>query len=150
MASARAPRSTNVAPIVACQSPQSPPASLGGAPTTTFARGGSTVTRVASAAAFGAKIIRAPKLFHGKTSEIEHDGKGIYHGVATPLTAMRYHSLIVERRSLPRSLQVSAETRGGVIMGLRHRKFKVEGVQFHPESVLTESGKQILQNFLGL
>lgn len=101
-------------------------------------------------AAFGAKIIRAPKLFHGKTSEIEHDGKGIFHGVANPLTATRYHSLIVERKTLPRSLEVSAETRDGVIMGLRHRKFRVEGVQFHPESVLTESGKQILKNFLAL
>ena len=100
-------------------------------------------------AAFGAKIVRAPKLFHGKTSEIEHDGKGIFHGVPNPLTGTRYHSLIVERKSLPRSLEISAETRDGVIMGLRHRKLKVEGVQFHPESVLTESGKQILKNFLG-
>jgi len=101
-------------------------------------------------AAFGAKIVRAPKLFHGKTSEIEHDGKGIFHGVPNPLMATRYHSLIVERKSLPRALEISAETRDGVIMGLRHRKFKVEGVQFHPESVLTESGKHILKNFLGL
>jgi len=101
-------------------------------------------------AAFGANIIRAPKLFHGKTSEIEHDGKGIFRGVPNPLTATRYHSLIVERKSLPRSLEVSAETRDGIIMGVRHRKFKVEGVQFHPESVLTESGKQILKNFLCL
>jgi para-aminobenzoate synthetase component II len=101
-------------------------------------------------AAFGAKIIRAPKLFHGKTSEIEHDGKGIFRGVPNPLTATRYHSLIVERKLLPRSLEISAETRDGIIMGLRHRKFKVEGVQFHPESVLTESGKQILKNFLTL
>ena len=100
-------------------------------------------------AAFGAKIVRAPKLFHGKTSEIEHDGKGIFHGVPNPLMATRYHSLIVERKSLPRSLEISAETRDGVIMGLRHRKLKVEGVQFHPESVLTESGKHILKNFLG-
>jgi anthranilate synthase/aminodeoxychorismate synthase-like glutamine amidotransferase len=99
-------------------------------------------------AAFGAKIIRAPKLFHGKTSEIEHDGKGIFHGVRNPLTATRYHSLIVERKSLPRCLEVSAETRDGIIMGVRHRKWRVEGVQFHPESVLTESGKQILKNFL--
>jgi anthranilate synthase/aminodeoxychorismate synthase-like glutamine amidotransferase len=101
-------------------------------------------------AAFGAKIVRAPKLFHGKTSEIEHDGKGLFRGVPNPLTATRYHSLIVERKSLPRSLEISAETRDGIIMGLRHRKFKAEGVQFHPESVLTESGKQILKNFLGL
>jgi para-aminobenzoate synthetase component II len=101
-------------------------------------------------AAFGGKIIRAPQLFHGKTSEIEHDGKGIFRLVANPFTATRYHSLIVERKSLPRELEVTAETRDGVIMGLRHRKYKVEGVQFHPESVLTESGKQILKNFLAL
>ena len=101
-------------------------------------------------AAFGAKIVRAPKLFHGKTSEIEHDGKGIFRSVPNPLIATRYHSLIVERESLPRELQISAETEDGVIMGLRHRKLKVEGVQCHPESVLTESGKQILKNFLEL
>jgi para-aminobenzoate synthetase component II len=101
-------------------------------------------------AAFGAKIIRAPKLFHGKTSEIEHDGKGIFRSVPNPLTATRYHSLIVDRKSLPRELQITAETKDGIIMGLRHRKFKVEGVQFHPESVLTEFGKQILRNFLAL
>jgi para-aminobenzoate synthetase component II len=101
-------------------------------------------------AAFGARIVRAPKLFHGKTSEIEHDGKGIFRSVPNPLTATRYHSLIVERKSLPRELQITAETKDGIIMGLRHRKFKIEGVQFHPESVLTESGKQILKNFLEL
>jgi anthranilate synthase/aminodeoxychorismate synthase-like glutamine amidotransferase len=101
-------------------------------------------------AAFGGKIIRAPKLFHGKTSEIKHDGKGIFRSLENPLTATRYHSLIVERKSLPRELVVTAETRDGVIMGLRHRKYKVEGVQFHPESVLTETGKQILKNFLEL
>jgi anthranilate synthase/aminodeoxychorismate synthase-like glutamine amidotransferase len=101
-------------------------------------------------AAFGAKIVRAPKLFHGKTSEIEHDGKRIFRTVANPFTATRYHSLIVERKSLPRVLEVSAETKDGVIMGLRHRKYSVEGVQFHPESVLTECGKQLLKNFLAL
>lgn len=101
-------------------------------------------------AAFGGRIVRAPKLFHGKTSEIEHDGKGIFRSVPNPLTATRYHSLIVERKSLPRELQISAETGDGIIMGLRHRKYKVEGVQFHPESVLTESGTQILKNFLEL
>ena len=101
-------------------------------------------------AAFGAKIIRAPKLFHGKTSEIEHDGKGIFRSLPNPLIATRYHSLIVERKSLPRELEVTAETRDGIIMGLRHRKYKVDGVQFHPESVLTESGKQLLKNFLAL
>ena len=99
-------------------------------------------------AAFGGKIIRAPKLFHGKTSEIEHDGKGIFRSVPNPLTATRYHSLIVERKSLPRELAISAETRDGIIMGLRHRRFPIDGVQFHPESVLTECGKQILKNFL--
>jgi anthranilate synthase/aminodeoxychorismate synthase-like glutamine amidotransferase len=101
-------------------------------------------------AAFGAKIVRAPKLFHGKTSKIEHDGKGIFKSVPNPLIATRYHSLIVERKSLPRELQVSAETRDGIIMGLRHRKYQLDGVQFHPESVLTESGKLILKNFLSL
>jgi len=101
-------------------------------------------------AAFGGKIIRAPKLFHGKTSDIEHDGKGIFRAVPNPFTATRYHSLIVERKSLPRELQISAETSDGVIMGLRHRKHKIEGVQFHPESVLTEAGKQLLKNFLSL
>ena len=101
-------------------------------------------------AAFGGKIIRAPKLFHGKTSEIQHDGKGIFQSVPNPLTATRYHSLIVERKSLPKELAVSAETGDGIIMGLRHRRHKIEGVQFHPESVLTECGKQILKNFLSL
>jgi anthranilate synthase/aminodeoxychorismate synthase-like glutamine amidotransferase len=101
-------------------------------------------------AAFGGKIIRAPKLFHGKTSEIEHDGKGIFRSLPNPLIATRYHSLMVERKSLPRELEVTAETHDGVIMGLRHRKYPVEGVQFHPESVLTEAGKQLLKNFLAL
>jgi anthranilate synthase/aminodeoxychorismate synthase-like glutamine amidotransferase len=104
----------------------------------------------AIAAAFGGKIVRAPKLFHGKTSEIQHDGRGLFRGVPNPLTATRYHSLVVDRKSLPRCLEISAETRDGIIMGLRHRKCKVEGLQFHPESVLTEAGKQILKNFLSL
>ena len=101
-------------------------------------------------AAFGGKIVRAPKLFHGKVSEIEHDGKGIFRSLPNPFIATRYHSLIVERKSLPRELEVTAQTRDGIIMGLRHRKYKVEGVQFHPESVLTEPGKQLLKNFLAL
>jgi para-aminobenzoate synthetase component 2 len=101
-------------------------------------------------AAFGGKIIRAPKIFHGKTSEIRHDGKSVFRGLANPFTATRYHSLIVERKSLPRGLAISAETKDGVIMGLRHRRYKIEGVQFHPESVLTEVGKQLLKNFLAL
>jgi anthranilate synthase/aminodeoxychorismate synthase-like glutamine amidotransferase len=98
--------------------------------------------------AFGGKIIRAPRLFHGKTSEIHHDRKGVFQKLPDPFTATRYHSLIVERKSLPRELAISAETSDGIIMGFRHRKFPVEGVQFHPESVLTQSGKQLLQNFL--
>jgi anthranilate synthase/aminodeoxychorismate synthase-like glutamine amidotransferase len=98
--------------------------------------------------AFGGKIIRAPKLFHGKTSEIHHDRKGVFKKLPDPFTATRYHSLIVERKSLPRELAITAETDDGIIMGFRHRKFPLEGVQFHPESVLTQSGKQLLQNFL--
>jgi len=101
-------------------------------------------------AAFGGKIKRAPQLFHGKTSEIHHDNKGIFHDLADPFTATRYHSLIVERKSLPRELVITAETDDGIIMGLRHRRHKIEGVQFHPESVLTESGKKLLKNFLEL
>jgi anthranilate synthase/aminodeoxychorismate synthase-like glutamine amidotransferase len=104
----------------------------------------------AMGAAFGGKIVRAPKLFHGKTSEIQHDGKNIFKRLANPFTATRYHSLIVERKSLPRELAITAETSDGIIMGLRHRRHKIEGVQFHPESILTESGKQLLQNFLEL
>src|SRR5215468_7017128 len=98
--------------------------------------------------AFGGKIVRAPKLFHGKTSEIHHDGKGVFKKLPEPFTATRYHSLIIERKSLPRELTVTARTDDGVIMGVRHKKYKLEGVQFHPESVLTASGKQLLKNFL--
>jgi len=101
-------------------------------------------------AAFGGKIKRAPALFHGKTSEIHHDGKGVFRKLADPFTATRYHSLIVERKTLPRELMITAETEDGIIMGLRHRRYKIEGVQFHPESVLTESGKELLKNFLSL
>ena len=100
--------------------------------------------------AFGGKVVRAKKLLHGKTSEVRHDGKTIFRGLPNPVTATRYHSLIVDRKSLPRELEISAETSDGVIMGLRHRKLRVEGVQFHPESVLTDSGKQLLRNFLNL
>jgi anthranilate synthase/aminodeoxychorismate synthase-like glutamine amidotransferase len=100
--------------------------------------------------AFGGKIIRAPKLFHGKTSEIQHDRKGVFRKLVNPFTATRYHSLIVERKSFPTELAITAETADGIIMGLRHRKHKIEGVQFHPESILTDSGKQLLQNFLSL
>jgi anthranilate synthase/aminodeoxychorismate synthase-like glutamine amidotransferase len=101
-------------------------------------------------AAFGGKIIRAPKLFHGKTSSIKHDSKGVFRELPDPFTATRYHSLIVERKSLPRELAITAETDDGIIMGLRHRRHKLEGVQFHPESVLTQTGKQLLKNFLAL
>ena len=101
-------------------------------------------------AAFGGKIIRAPKLFHGKTSQIRHDGSGVFRGLPNPFTATRYHSLIVERKSLPRELQITAETDDDIIMGMQHRKYPLMGVQFHPESVLTESGKQLLKNFLSL
>ncbi len=105
-------------------------------------------------AAFGGQVIRANHLMHGKTSRIEHDGKTIFRGVRSPLTATRYHSLIVSEKGLPRELEISATTRDAdgaqVIMGLRHKKFAVEGVQFHPESVLTEDGKKLIANFLAL
>ncbi len=97
---------------------------------------------------FGGKVIRATNLMHGKTSEIKHDGKTIFAGIPSPFTATRYHSLIVERSSLPDILEISAETAAGEIMGLRHKKFAVEGVQFHPESILTEHGKKLIGNFL--
>jgi anthranilate synthase/aminodeoxychorismate synthase-like glutamine amidotransferase len=101
-------------------------------------------------AAFGGRIVHAPRIFHGKTSEIRHDGKTIFRGLPHPFAATRYHSLIVERKSLPRALEISAETKDGVIMGLRHRRYPVEGVQFHPESVLTSPGMALLKNFLAL
>ena len=103
-------------------------------------------------AAFGGNVIRAANLMHGKTSEIEHDGKTIFRDIPSPMTATRYHSLIVEEKGLPSELEISATCRdrdgGRVIMGLRHRMYPVEGVQFHPESVLTSHGKQIVCNFL--
>jgi anthranilate synthase/aminodeoxychorismate synthase-like glutamine amidotransferase len=101
-------------------------------------------------AAFGGRVIRAPQVMHGKTSEIHHDSKTIFRGLPQDFPATRYHSLIVERRSLPRTLEISAETADGTIMGLRHRKHKVEGVQFHPESVLTGPGFKLLENFLSV
>ena len=101
-------------------------------------------------AAFGARVIRAPKVMHGKTSAIHHRGVGVFAGLPNPFIATRYHSLIVERTSLPPVLDVTAETDDGTIMGLRHREFDVEGVQFHPESILTPVGKDLLANFLGL
>jgi anthranilate synthase component II len=100
-------------------------------------------------AAFGANIVRTPLVLHGKTSQIIHKGQGIFAGLPNPFTATRYHSLIVERDTLPLSLEITAETADGVIMGLRHRELPVEGVQFHPESILTPVGKQLLGNFVG-
>ena len=100
--------------------------------------------------AYGGKIVRAPKLFHGKTSQIQHDGKGVFRDLPQKVTATRYHSLIVEKKSLPKELTITAETADGTIMGLRHKKHTMEGVQFHPESVLTQDGKQLLKNFLSL
>jgi anthranilate synthase/aminodeoxychorismate synthase-like glutamine amidotransferase len=103
-------------------------------------------------AAYGGNVVRAKNLMHGKTSPVEHDGKTIFQGVSSPMTATRYHSLIVAEEQLPAVLEVSAWTRDSdgtrVIMGLRHRKFAVEGVQFHPESVLTGEGKKLIGNFL--
>ena len=105
-------------------------------------------------AAFGGQVVRAKTLMHGKTSQIEHDARTIFRGIESPMTATRYHSLIVREEDLPRELEVSAWTRdrdgSRVIMGLRHRRFPVEGVQFHPESVLTTAGKKMMENFLGL
>jgi len=100
------------------------------------------------AEAFGGNIIRADQILHGKTSEIHHDGRSIFTGIQSPLTATRYHSLIVEKKSLPKVLEISAWTEDGTIMGIRHIEFECEGVQFHPESILTAAGKQILQNFV--
>ncbi|MFO1462376.1 MAG: aminodeoxychorismate/anthranilate synthase component II [bacterium] len=98
--------------------------------------------------AFGGKVIRAKNVMHGKTSEIHHDAKTLFAGLPNPFTATRYHSLLVERESLPASLEISAWTEAGEIMGLRHKEYFVEGVQFHPESILTRPGKELLNNFL--
>jgi anthranilate synthase/aminodeoxychorismate synthase-like glutamine amidotransferase len=109
--------------------------------------------------AFGGDVVRAATLMHGKTSAVEHDGKGIFEGLPSPLTCTRYHSLIVAEKSLPAELEITARTqegngegngKGSVIMGLRHRTLPVEGVQFHPESVLTEGGHQMIRNFLNM
>jgi anthranilate synthase/aminodeoxychorismate synthase-like glutamine amidotransferase len=99
-------------------------------------------------AAFGGNVVRAPKLMHGKTSEVIHDGRSLFTGIASPMTCTRYHSLIVAEEDLPRGLEITARTEDGTIMGLRHRKHPIEGVQFHPESVLTQDGKRLIQNFL--
>jgi anthranilate synthase/aminodeoxychorismate synthase-like glutamine amidotransferase len=100
--------------------------------------------------AFGGRVVRAPELMHGKASEICHDGKTIFAGLDDHFLAGRYHSLIVERETLPACLEVSAYTTNEIIMGLRHRELKIEGVQFHPESILTSAGKKLLANFLKL
>jgi anthranilate synthase component 2 len=103
--------------------------------------------------AFGGKVVRAAELMHGKTSPVEHDGKGVFAGLPTPLTCTRYHSLIVAEDGLPDELEITArsdahDADGSIIMGLRHRSLPVEGVQFHPESVLTEGGRQMIRNFM--
>ncbi len=100
--------------------------------------------------AFGGTVLRAPYLMHGKTSRIMHDGRGLFAGVENPFIATRYHSLIVERESLPKELEITATTSDGLIMGLRHRELSLEGVQFHPESIMTTAGKTLLANFLKL
>jgi anthranilate synthase component 2 len=99
---------------------------------------------------FGGKVVRAPSILHGKTSLVRHSGQGVLAGLPDPFEATRYHSLVVDRASVPDVLEVTAETEDGVVMALRHRVFPVEGVQFHPESVLTPAGKQLLTNFLAL
>jgi anthranilate synthase/aminodeoxychorismate synthase-like glutamine amidotransferase len=101
-------------------------------------------------AAFGGDIIRAPRLMHGKTSSIHHDGKRLYTGLPNPFEATRYHSLLIKRETLPDCLDITAWTDAGEIMGVRHKQFVLEGVQFHPESILTTSGKDLLKNFLSL
>lgn len=98
--------------------------------------------------AFGGKVIRAERLMHGKTSPIHHQGESVFAGLPSPFTATRYHSLIVERETLPDCLEITAETAEGEIMGLRHKQYAVEGVQFHPESIITDHGHQMLRNFL--
>ncbi len=98
---------------------------------------------------FGGSVVRAAELMHGKTSEITHLGTGVFTGLVSPLTATRYHSLVIERESLPDCLSVTAETADGMIMGMRHRDLPIEGVQFHPESILTDHGHEMLRNFIG-
>ncbi|WP_068621763.1 aminodeoxychorismate/anthranilate synthase component II [Paenibacillus tuaregi] len=97
---------------------------------------------------FGGRVIRAERLMHGKTSPILHNGTSVFEGLPSPFTATRYHSLLVERESLPDCLEITAETEEGEIMGLRHKEYEIEGVQFHPESIITDHGHQILRNFL--
>jgi anthranilate synthase/aminodeoxychorismate synthase-like glutamine amidotransferase len=99
-------------------------------------------------AAWGGSVVRAPEVMHGKTSMIQHEGAGVFAGLPAPLEATRYHSLIVDRDSVPDELEITATTEDGLVMGLRHREFDVEGVQFHPESILTANGHDLLTNFL--
>jgi anthranilate synthase/aminodeoxychorismate synthase-like glutamine amidotransferase len=98
--------------------------------------------------AFGGNIVKARRLLHGKTSQIYHDGKGIYEGLPNPFEATRYHSLLIERESLPDNLEITAWTDEGEIMGIKHKEYLIEGVQFHPESILTKHGKDLLRNFI--
>ena len=99
---------------------------------------------------YGAAVVRAPELMHGKTSVIDHDGTGVFAGLESPLVATRYHSLVIDPTSLPDVLEVTARTRDGIVMGVRHRELAVEGVQFHPESILTNAGHELLANFLAI
>ncbi len=100
--------------------------------------------------AFGGEVVRAERLMHGKTSEIYHDGRTIFDGIPCPFTATRYHSLLVKRETLPAELEISAQTSEGEIMGLRHKTYRIEGVQFHPESIVTEHGLTLLRNFISI
>ena len=97
---------------------------------------------------YGAEVVRAPELMHGKTSEVDHDGVGVFHELPTPLTVTRYHSLVIEPESVPDELEVSATTADGTVMGVRHRELPIHGVQFHPESILTRDGMRLMRNFL--
>ncbi|MCB0951538.1 MAG: gamma-glutamyl-gamma-aminobutyrate hydrolase family protein, partial [Microthrixaceae bacterium] len=99
---------------------------------------------------FGGEVVRAPQIVHGKTSLIRHDGKGVFADLPEPLEATRYHSLIVDRESVPAALEITAHTDDGLVMGLRHRELPIEGVQFHPESVLSVGGHQMVENFLAM
>jgi anthranilate synthase component 2 len=100
--------------------------------------------------AFGGRVVRAPELVHGKTSAVYHEGKGVFAGLPSPFEAIRYHSLMVEPASIPDDLEVTAWTASGIVMGLRHRRYPIEGVQFHPESIMTTVGKDLLRNFLAM
>jgi anthranilate synthase component 2 len=104
----------------------------------------------AIAEAFGGKVVRAPELMHGKASRVHHTASGVFAGLPSPFSAIRYHSLCAQEADLPAELEVTAHSDSGVVMGIKHREYPVEGVQFHPESILTEHGKQLLANFLGL